>query len=325
MKFVDEAQVHIKAGDGGQGCVSFRREKFIPKGGPDGGDGGKGGDLVIIGNQSLTSLVDFRYKRTYRAENGRNGSGKKKTGRSGKDTFIEVPLGTLVFEATDTTPLCDITRSGETFVLAKGGKGGRGNVHFVSPTHRAPLEFDPGETGEEKDLRLVLKLLAQIGIVGLPNAGKSTLISCLTDARPRIGDYPFTTLTPSLGVLQGEEHTVVLADIPGIIEGASHGKGLGLQFLRHIERTEMILWVIDASLPTVMGDYETLREELLSYGNGLPEKKRLCVLNKADLAGEDGLAEAERRLRDEGEAVVTISALKGWGVEKLRDRICEWK
>jgi len=320
MKFVDEASLHVKAGDGGRGWLSFRREKFVPRGGPDGGDGGKGGDVLMVGRGRLISLLDFRYKRNYKAESGRSGGANNRTGRDGPDISIEVPLGTEVRDEKGLL-LADIVEEGQTYVVARGGRGGRGNARFASPTNRVPTEFDEGGKGEERNLSLELKLLASIGIIGLPNAGKSTLLSRLTGATPRVGDYPFTTLTPALGVFAEDDCRLVLADIPGIIEGASRGKGLGLTFLRHIERTRMLLWVIDVSSPDVMGDYTTLLKELASYGEGVTRKGRLIVLNKVDLVSRETLAEREVLLQRAGEKVFSISALSGFGIDRLRDRI----
>jgi len=321
MKFVDEASLYVKAGDGGRGSVSFRREKFVPKGGPDGGDGGKGGDVVVSGRMSLISLLDFRYKRTYRAENGRNGGGRQKTGRNGRDLYVHVPLGTEVRDAGNGQRLVDIVADGQTYVVAHGGRGGRGNMHFVSSVNRAPTQFDEGGTGEERTLMLELKLLARVGIIGLPNAGKSTLLSRLTNATPEVGDYPFTTLSPSLGVMEEGDYNIVVADIPGIIEGASKGKGLGLQFLRHIERTEMLLWVIDASSEDVLRDYATLLNELSLFRADVARKERIIVLNKIDKIAPVDLALKEEALRKKGEEVVSVSAALRWGLEALKRMI----
>jgi GTP-binding protein len=321
MKFIDEAKIFVKAGDGGQGCAGFRRAKFAPRGGPDGGDGGKGGDVVISGTKNLTSLLDFRYRRIFKAEKGKNGSGSNKKGRDGEGLLIHVPLGTIIFEEGSEEPLADITGQQDTCIVAKGGRGGRGNARFVSATHRTPYEFEPGEPGEEKQLHLVLKLLADVGIVGLPNAGKSTLISCLTDARPKIGDYPFTTLTPSLGVLREGDSTFVIADIPGIIDGASQGKGLGLTFLRHIERTGMILLVLDVSGTNPMEDYKTLKHELNSFNKEMLNRERILILNKADKVSKEKAKKWQTSLSRKGEDVVTVSALTGLGIDELKSMI----
>jgi len=322
MRFVDEASLYVKAGDGGRGCVSFRREKFVPKGGPDGGDGGKGGDIVMVGRKSLISLLDFKYKRIYKAENGKRGGSKNKTGRNGADLLISVPVGTEVHDEAGRL-LADVVEDGQTYTAALGGRGGRGNARFVGSTHRVPTEFDEGEKGEERSLQLELKLLAAIGIIGLPNVGKSTLLSRLTRATPEVGDYPFTTLTPHLGVLFEEDQRVVLADIPGIIEGASGGKGLGITFLRHIERTGMLLWVLDLSSPDVLGDYKTLGHELGLYKEGLERRERIIVLNKIDLVTRDEIDRWEHFFRGRDESVVAVSAVQGLGMDELKARITE--
>jgi GTPase len=321
MKFVDEARVHVKAGDGGRGSASFRREKFVPRGGPDGGDGGKGGDVVITGRSHLTSLLDFKYKRIYKAENGKNGSGRKKKGRDGLDASISVPLGTIVYDEKEGISLCDITTDGESVVIAKGGRGGKGNTHFTTSVNRAPSRFEYGAEGEEKDLHLVLKLLADVGIVGLPNAGKSTLIARLTDAKPKIGAYPFTTLTPTLGVCREGDDVFVIADIPGLIGGASQGRGLGITFLKHIERTGMILMILDASSQDPVGDYNVLCHELSSYNDEMLSKKKVLVLNKTDLVPPEEAGKWESLFASMGEEVIKVSALKGWGVETLKEAI----
>jgi GTP-binding protein len=323
MKFIDEAIIYVEAGKGGSGCVSFRREKFIPRGGPDGGDGGKGGDVIIAGKKDLASLHDFRYKRNYKAENGKAGAGKNRTGREGRDVIISVPLGTVVYDRDTSELLFQVLKEGETHVAASGGRGGRGNTRFVTSTHRAPLEFDAGEEGQKRWLHLDLKLLADVGLVGHPNAGKSTLISRLTQARPKVGDYPFTTLTPALGVLDDNEKTFVIADIPGIIEGASSGKGLGLAFLKHIERTNALLVVLDLSSGDVRADYRTLLGELGSYSATMLEKRRLVVLNKADLVTPDVAARWRSYLTRKGEKVVVVSALTLAGMDDLVSAISE--
>ena len=323
MKFVDEASIYVEAGRGGKGCVSFRREKFIPRGGPDGGDGGKGGDVIVAGNSNLASLLDFKYKRKYKAQNGQSGGGQNKTGRNGDDSVIHVPLGTIVYREPELTELFNITKDREQYVAAHGGRGGRGNTRFVTPTHRAPLQHDEGEEGEALSLKLVLKLLADVGLVGLPNAGKSTLISRLTDARPKVGDYPFTTLTPALGVLRNGEQTFVIADIPGIIEGASAGKGLGLTFLKHIERTGTLLIILDSASSAVKEDYDTLIDELKEYKEEMLLKQRIIVLNKIDLVPEQVYVKWVDHFKQEGETAVPVSALKGDGLDELRGLIAE--
>lgn len=323
MKFIDEATIYVESGRGGSGCVSFRRERFIPRGGPDGGDGGKGGDVIIAGKRDLASLHDFKYKRTYKAEHGKAGAGQKKTGREGRDIIINVPLGTVVYDRDTSALLFQILKDGETHVAVSGGRGGRGNCRFVTPTHRAPTEFDPGEEGQKRNLYLDLKLLADVGLIGHPNAGKSTLISRLTQARPKVGDYPFTTLTPALGVLGDREKTFVIADIPGIIEGASQGKGLGLAFLKHIERTNALLIVLDLSSDDVKGDYQTLLYELGSYKDTILQKRRLVILNKSDLVPKDVAARWRSYLKRKGEKVIVVSALTLAGMEELIEAISE--
>jgi GTP-binding protein len=331
MKFVDEASLHVKAGDGGRGCVSFRREAHVPKGGPNGGDGGKGGDIIIVGRKNLISLLDFKYKRNYKADSGKAGGGTNKTGRNGKDLCVYVPLGTEVRDEANGLLLADIVSDGQVYVAALGGRGGRGNARFVSSVQQAPTQFDDGEEGEERSLRLELKLLAGIGIIGLPNVGKSTLLSRLTAATPEVGDYPFTTLTPSLGVMMEDDRhpsfssgpLLVLADIPGIIEGASRGKGLGLQFLRHIERTRILLWVIDVSSPDVEQDYLTLKTELVRYKQEVADRQHVVVLNKTDLVTSKELAGKKKFLVKKKEEVIPVSASDGSGIDRLKERVRE--
>jgi GTP-binding protein len=323
MRFVDEASLHIKAGDGGRGCVSFRREAHVPKGGPNGGDGGKGGDVIIMGQKNLLSLLDFKYKRNYKAGNGKPGGTSNRTGRNGEDVYIAVPVGTEIRDREYGSLLADIVENGQTYIAAKGGRGGRGNTRFVSPVHRTPTEYDEGQPGEERNLNLELKLLASIGIIGLPNAGKSTMLSRLTAATPEVGDYPFTTLTPSLGVMIEDRGNLVLADIPGIIEGASMGKGLGLTFLRHIERTRFLLWVIDASSPSVTNDYKTLYDELASYNDEIAKRPRILVLNKIDLVPPSALKSKKVTLSRKGDRVILTSAMDGRGIEELKQAILD--
>lgn len=323
MRFIDEVSIYVKAGDGGRGCLSFRREKYVPKGGPDGGDGGKGGDVILKGQRNLFSLLDFKYKRIFKAQNGKPGSGNNKKGRDGKDLVIKVPLGTLVFEETEDglIPLGEILKEEDEITVAKGGKGGRGNARFATPHNQAPTRFEYGEKGEEKRLRLVLKLIADCGLVGLPNVGKSTIVSQISRARPKIADYPFTTLSPNLGVLADDDESIVVADIPGIIKGASKGKGLGLRFLKHIERTKCLIFVIDASSEDPLNDYETLREELCAFNPDLLKKKRIVVLNKIDLIDKERLKRLVNLFSKKGERVCAISALMGQGIEKLVEEL----
>ncbi len=323
MKFVDEATIHVRSGDGGRGCVSFRREKFVPRGGPDGGDGGRGGNVILLADPHMTSLLDFKYKREFIAKRGEHGKGKKCHGRNAPDLVIKVPVGTVVKDARTGEVIADLTTPGQQVLVAKGGRGGRGNARFATPTNQAPRFAEPGEKGEERWIKLELKLLADVGIVGLPNAGKSTLISRVSGARPRVASYPFTTLTPSLGVVRlKEDRTFVVADIPGLIEGAHRGKGLGLQFLRHIERTRLLLHVIDITSPSPMEDFETIERELASYNPKLLEKERIVALNKIDLIEDRDMIEGTKRAFEErGIEVYPVSALTGEGIEGLVEAI----
>jgi len=283
--FVDSATIHIKAGKGGDGALSFRREKYIPKGGPDGGDGGRGGDIILKVNPNLRTLLDFRYKREYRAENGKSGEGRNKTGRSGDSLIIDIPPGTIVYQDDNGEFLRDLTEANSELVVAKGGRGGRGNARFATPTVRAPRKRTPGKPGEEFTIRLELKLIADIGLVGAPNAGKSTLLSVLTEARPKIAPYPFTTLTPNLGLMRfGDWNSVVVADIPGLIEGAHQGKGLGHDFLKHIERTRLLVLLVDCSLENPMTERKALLEELKLFNPALLDRPMLSILTKLDLS-----------------------------------------
>ncbi|MCX7785296.1 MAG: GTPase ObgE [candidate division WOR-3 bacterium] len=283
MKFVDQVVINVFAGDGGDGCISFRREKFVPRGGPNGGDGGNGGSVYLIGQKDLTTLADLEYHVTYRAQRGMHGKGKNQHGKDGTDTFIPVPLGTDVFDAETEEKLGEILEHNQKLLVAKGGRGGRGNASFVSSTNRAPRIREKGEPGEKRKLKLILRLIADIGLVGLPNAGKSTLLSKITSAHPKIADYPFTTLSPNLGVLKSQEQIITVADMPGIIEGASGGKGLGLVFLRHIERTKIIIYVIDISRPDPIEDLKTIQKEIYNYNPEILTKEQIIVFNKTDL------------------------------------------
>jgi len=320
MHFIDEARISVKAGDGGHGCVSFRREKYIPKGGPDGGNGGRGGSVIICAESQLNTLLDFKYKRTYRAERGENGRGKDQEGKSGKDEVVQVPCGTLVRDAGTKRTIVDLVHGGDEYVVAYGGKGGRGNGEFATPTNQAPRYAEPGTRGEERELLLELKLLADVGLVGFPNAGKSTLISVISAAKPKIADYPFTTLTPNLGLVRyGEGKSFVVADIPGLIEGAHEGKGLGIQFLRHIERTRVLVFLVDAMSPDPSHDYHILLNELSSYNASLKKKKKIVALTKIDtLHGSERKRLAKIKF-GRGVPTVPISAVAGSGLQELLD------
>jgi GTP-binding protein len=283
MQFIDQAVIEVEAGKGGDGIVAFRREKYVPAGGPSGGNGGRGGSVIFHAVENLQTLLDFRYNHLFKAENGGRGGPNNRTGASGKDLIIEVPCGTVIYDLETESILGDLTASGQTFKVAEGGKGGLGNQHFLSNRNRAPEYALPGLEGEKKHLRLELKLLAEVGIIGLPNAGKSTLISSLSAARPKIADYPFTTLIPNLGVVRKPTGDgTVFADIPGLIEGASQGAGLGHDFLRHIERTRVLLHLIDATSEDIIGDFNTIQQELQAYGRGLAARPQIIALNKID-------------------------------------------
>jgi len=285
-RFVDRVKIYVKAGDGGSGCVSFRREKYVPRGGPDGGDGGDGGDVLLLADPQLLTLYDFYHQVHFRAENGRPGQGKKMKGRDGEDLILRVPVGTVVMDAETGEVLGDLTEPYQTLVVARGGRGGRGNAHFATPTRQAPRFAEPGKPGEERWLILELKLIADVGLVGLPNAGKSTLLSRISAARPKIADYPFTTLEPNLGVVKlPEGETFVVADLPGLIEGAHKGVGLGHEFLRHVERTRVLLFVLSVDREDLYADYQTLRKELKLYNQALLQKDYLIAINKIDLLG----------------------------------------
>lgn len=320
--FIDEAKIWVKAGDGGKGCIAFRREKYVPRGGPAGGDGGDGGDVVLESSQHLNTLLSFRYNQEFRAERGRHGEGSKRHGARGEERVVQVPVGTLVFDQETAEQLFDFVEPGQRFVIARGGRGGRGNARFASSTNRAPRRADPGEPGEERRLRLELKLLADIGLVGFPNAGKSTLISKLSAAHPKIADYPFTTLEPCLGVVAVDaERSFVLADIPGLIEGAHAGHGLGTRFLRHIERTRLLVHLVDVSDTgrTPREDFEIVRGELARFSAALLEKPVVVVANKIDQPGTAERLAALRAYCDEQDLpFLAVSALRGDGLDPLR-------
>jgi GTP-binding protein len=316
--FIDEASITVIAGKGGNGCVSFRREKYVPKGGPDGGDGGDGGSVILEVNPHLRTLLDFRHQPVFRAKRGGHGRGKNCSGKSGADLIIQVPRGTVAIDAGTGTPIGDLTALGQRIEVAKGGRGGRGNQHFASPTHQAPREHEPGRPGEERELKLVLKLIADVGLVGFPNAGKSTLLSVISAARPKIADYPFTTLAPHLGIVRvgrpEDGRTFVVADLPGLIEGASEGKGLGHQFLRHIELTRLLLILIDVSSEDPGRQRQTLMRELADYSDELLAKPRLVAFTKVDLLPAGG---ALPSLDGSNEDVMAISSHTGQGVKEL--------
>ncbi len=320
MKFLDEAKIYLRSGDGGAGCVSFRREKFIEFGGPDGGDGGRGGDVAFEAVPGLNTLIDFRYRQHFRAKKGGHGMGANRTGASGADLVIQVPAGTQILAEDKETVLADLTRPGERVVLAKGGQGGRGNVRFKSSVNQAPRRADPGGEGEELWVWLRLKLIADAGLVGLPNAGKSTFLAAVSQARPKIADYPFTTLSPNLGVVTVDGESFVLADIPGLIEGAHEGAGLGVRFLGHIERCVVLLHLVDGTEDDPVAAWRTVRAELESYGHELAEKTEILALNKCD-ALDDATREARAKALEDaaGRPVLRLSGATGEGTrEALR-------
>jgi GTPase len=315
MKFLDEAKVYIRSGDGGNGCLAFRREKFIEFGGPSGGNGGRGGDVVVVAVDGLNTLIDYRYQQHYTAQNGRPGMGKDRHGAGGSDVVMKVPVGTQIYEEDGETLLADLTEVGQQAVLAKGGNGGFGNAHFKSSTNRAPRHTNPGQPGEERTIRLRLKLIADAGIVGLPNAGKSTFLAAVSAARPKIADYPFTTLHPQLGVVGIDGREFVLADIPGLIEGAHEGLGLGDRFLGHVERCRVILHLVDGTGDHAGKAYKTVRAELEAYGGGLADKAEVVALNKADALTPEALKQQVARLkRAAGRTPLVVSAATGAGV-----------
>ncbi len=317
VKFLDEAKVYVKAGDGGNGCVSFRREKYIEFGGPDGGNGGDGGSVVVTANGDLNTLIDFRYRQHFRAERGHHGMGADRTGARGKDVVLDVPVGTQILADDKVTLIADLTEPGQRIVLAEGGRGGAGNARFKSSTNRAPRRADPGTPGEEAWLWLRLKLIADAGLVGLPNAGKSTFLAAVSRARPRIATYPFTTLHPALGVVESDDNTFVLADIPGLIAGAADGAGLGTRFLGHIERCRVLLHLVDGTAEDVADAYRTVRTELAAYGGAdLQTKPEIVALNKIDALSPEDRAERRAALAEAaGCAVLEISGAGGDGVQ----------
>jgi GTP-binding protein len=328
MHFLDEARILVKAGDGGNGCLAFRREKYVPRGGPSGGDGGRGGDVVLVASSQHNTLLQFRFNPEHRAERGRHGEGSNRKGHDGKTIELELPVGTVVYDEETGERLVDLAEPGQRFVVARGGRGGRGNARFATSTHQAPTEHEPGRPGGEKHLRLELKLIADVGLVGFPNAGKSTLISRISAARPKIADYPFTTLEPNLGVVDLPNYSsFVVADIPGLIEGAHLGHGLGIQFLRHIERTRILAHLVDVS--DVSGreparDFEIVMEELASFSEDLVAKPMVVVATKLDAAQDPERVESIRNLAAErGLSFFAISSATGQGIDQLKFALAE--
>ncbi|HVN19086.1 MAG TPA: GTPase ObgE, partial [Dongiaceae bacterium] len=329
--FIDEAKIRVKAGDGGNGCMAFRREKFVPRGGPSGGDGGKGGDVVMESSERHNTLVHFRFNPEHKAERGHHGEGSNKTGRDGGDVILKVPVGTIVYDEETDEKAFEFTQPDQRFIVARGGRGGRGNARFATSTHQAPRECEPGRPGEERTYQLELKLLADVGLVGYPNVGKSTLISRISSARPKIADYPFTTLEPNLGVVAvgdaRDQVSFVVADIPGLIEGAHTGAGLGTQFLRHIERTRLLVHLVDVSDASgrddVVKDVDVIMGELASFGAYLEEKPMLMVASKIDVANKDKLAALKKYAKKKRLKLYEISAVTGKGIEQLKYAIAD--
>ena len=322
VKFIDEAKIYVKSGAGGRGCVSFRREKYVPHGGPNGGDGGNGGDVILVTNENMSSLLDHRYKQHYKAKRGEHGKGKDMHGRNADTLYIPVPVGTIVRDFETGEVLGDLTQKDETLLVAKGGRGGKGNARFATSTNQAPKIAQPGGEGEERTLLLELKLLADVGIIGFPNAGKSTLISRISAARPKVADYPFTTLVPNLGVVSyGDGKTFVIADIPGIIEGAHEGAGLGIQFLRHVERTKLLIHLLDLSPATgrdPLDDYETLNRELSAYSPELSKKPQIVVPNKIDITeAREKLKKVKKYFDKKRITIYPVSSATGEGLKEL--------
>lgn len=325
MKFIDEARITVKAGNGGRGCVSFRREKFVPRGGPNGGNGGKGGDVIFVAEGRLASLLDFRYKREYEAGRGGHGEGSLRSGKNGRVLRIKLPVGTVIKDLETGEVLADLVKDRQRYVCCHGGRGGKGNAHFKSSTFQAPKFAQPGEDGEARELQLELKLLADVGIIGFPNAGKSTLISRISAAKPRIADYPFTTLAPQLGIVKyGDFGGIVVADIPGLIEGAHEGKGLGIKFLKHIERTRIFIHVVDISPFNVRDpreDFEIVNRELKAYNPELAERPQVVALNKTDITPPERLEELLNFFESSGIKIFRISAATGTGLEGLVNHV----
>tara|TARA_Y100000996_G_scaffold10929_1_gene8869 strand:- start:1734 stop:2717 length:984 start_codon:yes stop_codon:yes gene_type:complete len=325
MKFLDQVKIYVKAGDGGDGSPSFRREKFIEFGGPDGGDGGKGGSIIFKAERNLNTLIDFRYQQHHKAKRGDNGSGQNRTGKSGDDLILNVPLGTQVFEEDNKTLIYDFDKVGDEFVVAKGGKGGLGNTRFKSSTNRAPRKFTKGTSGEEFTIYLQLKTIADIGIIGLPNAGKSSLLAAITNANPKIANYQFTTLNPNLGVASYDNKEITLADIPGLIEGAHKGTGLGIQFLKHVERCKSLLHMIDITNEDIKKSYKQVKTELKNYSSKLSKKKEIIVLNKIDLISKNKLKQiVDNFSKNTKSEIMTLSTLKKNSISKVKAKLISY-
>ncbi len=324
MKFLDQAKIYLKSGNGGPGCVSFRREKYVEFGGPDGGNGGKGGDIIFEAVDTLNTLIDFRYQQHFRAESGQNGMGSNRTGAGGKDCIIKVPVGTVLLDEDKETVLADMTEAGQRITFLKGGDGGFGNTHYKSSTNQAPRRSTPGWPGQEAAIWLRLKLIADVGLVGLPNAGKSTFLAACSNAKPKIADYPFTTLHPNLGVVKAGSKDYVIADIPGLIEGAHEGHGLGDRFLGHVERTSVLLHLIDCTQDDPADAYRTIRNELKEYGSGLSDKDEIIAMTKADALGPELSQEQAKELEQEiGKPVLLMSSVSGEGVKEILFKLAD--
>jgi len=325
MKFLDQVKIYIKAGNGGDGSPSFRREKFIEFGGPDGGDGGKGGSVILKAEQNLNTLIDFRYQQHHKAKRGENGAGQNRTGKSGEDLILKVPIGTQVFEEDNKTLIYDFTKISEEFIAAAGGKGGLGNTRFKSSTNRAPRKFTKGTQGEEFTIWLQLKTIADIGIIGLPNAGKSSLLASVTNANPKIANYQFTTLNPNLGVASYDNKEITIADIPGLVEGAHKGTGLGIQFLKHIERCKSLLHLIDITSEDLKKSYQQVKNELKKYSNKLTKKKELIVLNKIDLIDEKEVNHIIKDFKKNTKSeVIALSTFNKSSVSKIKSKLLNY-
>lgn len=319
MKFIDHAQIYVKSGDGGEGHISFRKEKFVPKGGPDGGNGGKGGDVVAMVEKNLNTLMDYKYKRHYKADDGKPGQKSRKSGKDGIDLIIKVPPGTVIKDASNQEILADLTDENTSYIIAKGGKGGHGNSEFATSTNQAPRYAEPGLPGKELNIILELKLIADVGLVGFPNSGKSTLISSISAAKPKIADYPFTTLIPNLGIVSiGDWESFTIADIPGLIEGAHEGKGLGHQFLRHVERTNLLVFLIDCTSENPVEDYEILKNELNKFNSEMLDKHRIICLSKIDIMDKEMLSDLEKLQFNDDAPLMMISSVAQINLDKFK-------